>query len=98
MAGSPIPVQAVVLAKTSGKPEMVEELKCEPGAFGPQFVAHVIGSATYGAAVDQCSELCTSEAAMSFMSGAKKGSCVTAGYPTMVRAETIQPAGSPFPV
>merc|ERR1712100_604512 len=55
----------------------------------------ILGSSDYGASADQCSEFCTSEQGLAWISGAKKGSCKDEGFDTMVKEAEVQPAGSP---
>jgi plastocyanin len=65
--------------------------KCPPSTVK----ASIVNSSAYGSAKGQCSELCTTEAAMQWMAGAKKGPCQDQGYGEMIEEKQVQPAGSP---
>merc|ERR1719321_653457 len=53
-------------------------------------------STDYGAAELQCSQMCASEAGLTYMTGVMKGTCADQGFPKMVEQKEVQPAGSPM--
>jgi predicted nucleic-acid-binding Zn-ribbon protein len=68
--------------------------ECEDGTIK----AHVIGSAQYGAADDQCSEICSSERGLAWIAGSVEGFCSDSGYGEFLETKTVKPAGSPTDV
>lgn len=82
--GSPMAMEVIIMGKS--------ETPCADGTVK----AHMIGQAAYGAKADECSELCTTAASMQWMTGAKQGSCNSAGYGSKVTDKKVQPPGSPM--
>merc|ERR1740120_646247 len=78
-----------VLIYAGSTPE--SSMPCEQG----EDKAYVLGDESYGAAADQCSELCASSMALAWMPAAVKGTCASAGFSEPVEQKMIQQDGSP---
>lgn len=86
-----ITLQTSILVRGKGGDDL--NPNCDAG----NIQAHIEGENMFGGADGECTVLCTLEMAINFLPGAKMGPC-SGKYSELVRAETVQPAGSPMPV
>merc|ERR1719191_1424716 len=83
-----MPVSVTIMAKGEPTPA------CKTG----EVVASIVGSSSYGAGEDQCSQMCAGKNTLQWMAGVAEGSCGDQGYSKMVEQKEVTPAGSPMPV
>lgn len=76
--------------------ELASMEKMEKGCEEGEVMAYILGNAQYGAATDECTQMCTTEMALNWIAGAQKGSCKEAGFGSHVKDDEVQPAGSPM--
>lgn len=76
------------------KSKTSEKSACKNG----EVVANIVGNSDYGAAGDQCSQMCAVKDTLKWMAGASEGSCADQGYGKMVEKKEVSPPGSPMPV
>jgi hypothetical protein len=88
-AGSPMDMQVKIMSKNDAS-----GTQCPSG----EVTAYLLESADYGAKAGECSQVCTSSAAIQWMTGAKQGKCADVGFTHMVEAKSVKPAGSPMDV
>lgn len=81
-SGSPTKIRVTIMASRG---------TCPDGGIR----AYVLDNEEYGAARGQCSEFCSTQMALNWISGASMGGCKDAGFDTVVKEAEVQPSGSP---
>lgn len=64
----------------------VKSMECAQGELN----VYVLGAASMGAGPDECSELCTTQMGMNWITGAETGSCHSAGFNVFVNDVSLQ--------
>ena len=79
------------LADNLNMPDMSEPPVAAVNCPDGQVVASKVGPNEYGAGAGECSQMCTMQFVLQWMSGVEEGACAAAGFATKLRDESVQP-------